>query len=125
MTNEKDKSKTDKFLHQLIDIKPEDITLKFVFDNIRNYGIAAMVMVAGFYLSQHGAANPFHNSGIFFGILLVLAGFVIYVLNVMQAVWALVKLKMRMVPYFILSMIIFLGTSELLWVLIKQHMQKS
>lgn len=119
------KTKADIFLYQLIDVKPEDIALKFVFDNTKNYGIAATVMVAGFYLFRYGAGNPFPGSGVFWGILLVLAGFVLYVLNVMQAVWALAKLKIRMVPCFILSMIIFLGTLELLWVFIKQLMQKN
>lgn len=120
-----EKSQTERFLLQLIDVKPEDVTLKFIFDNIRNYGIAATVMVAGFYLAQHGAqVNHFIGAGIVFGTLLVVAGFSLYALNLCQAIWALVKLKMRVVPYFILSMAMFLGTSELLWVLIKQYMQK-
>lgn len=41
-----------------------------------------------------------------------------------QAVWALVKLKMRVVPYFIFSTAMFFGTSELVWVYVKQLMQK-
>lgn len=125
MNDDKEKSKAEQFLLQLIDVKPEDITLKFIFDNIRNYGIAATVMVAGFYLARHGAqVNPFPGSGIVFGILLVLTGFAMHTLNLTQAIWALIKLKMRVVPYFVLSMTMFLGTSELLWVLIKQFMQK-
>lgn len=125
MTEEKEKSQAERFLLQLIDVKPEDVSLKFIFDNIRNYGIAATVMVAGFYLVQHGAqVNNFPGAGIVFGILFVLAGFSLHALNLCQAIWALVKLKMRVVPYFILSMAMFLGTSELLWVLVKQYMRK-
>jgi hypothetical protein len=125
MSEEKEKSHAERFLLQLIDIKPEDVTLKLIFDNIRNYGIAATVMVAGFYLAQHGAqVNHFPGAGIVFGILLVVAGFSLYVLNLCQAIWALVKLKIRVVHYFILSMAMFLGTSELLWVLIKQYMRQ-
>lgn len=68
---EKEKSQTEGFLSQLIGVKPEDVTLKFVFDNIKNYGIAATVMDAGFYLFQHGAqVNNFPGAGIVFGILL-------------------------------------------------------
>lgn len=125
MSEEKEKSPSERFLLQLIDVKPEDVTLKFIFDNIRNYGIAATVMVAGFYLAQHGAqVNHFPGAGIVFGVLLVVAGFSLHVLNLCQAIWALVKLKMRVVPYFVLSIAMFLGTSELLWVLIKQFMHK-
>lgn len=120
-----EKLQAERFLLQLIDVKPEDVTLKFIFDNIRNYGIAATVMVAGFYLAQHGAqVNNFLGAGIVFGVLLVVVGFSLYALNLCQAIWALVKLKVRVVPYFILSMVMFLGTSELLWVLIKKYMGK-
>lgn len=122
---ENEKSKAESFLLRLIDVKPEDVTLKFTFDNIRNYGIAATVMVAGFYLAQHGAqVNNFPGAGIVFGILLVVAGLGLYALNLCQAIWALVKLKMHVLPYFVLSTAMFLGTSELLWVLIKQYMHK-
>lgn len=125
MTNSNEQSKANKFLLQLIDVKPEEVTLKFFFDNIRNYGIAATVMVAGFYLFRHGAqVNSFPGSGIVFGFVLVLTGLVAYILNFTQAVWALVKLKMRIVPYSIFSMAMFFGTSELLWVYVKQFMQK-
>lgn len=125
MSNDKDKLEKNKLLLQLIDVKPEDVTLKFIFDNIRNYGIAATVIVAGFYLVRHGAqVNPFPGSGFVFGVLLVIAGFLAYILNFTQAVWAIIKLKMRVVPYFVLSMTLFFGTTELLWVLVKQLMQK-
>jgi hypothetical protein len=125
MSEEKEKSPSERFLLQLIDVKPEDVTLKFIFDNIRNYGIAATVIVAGFYLAQHGAqVNHFPGAGIVFGVLLIVTGFSLHALNLCQAIWALVKLKMRVVPYSILSIAMFLGTSELLWVLIKQFMHK-
>lgn len=119
------KSKADKFLLKLIDIKIEDINLKFVFDNLRNYSIAAMIVVAGFYLAKHGGqVSNFPGAGIVFGLLLVATGFLAYCLNLVQAIWALIKLKMRFAPYFIISMILFLGTSELLWVLVRQLMAK-
>lgn len=125
MSEKEVKSRAEHFLLQLIDVKPEDVTLKFTFDNIKNYAIAATVVVAGFYLAQHGAQiNNFPGAGIVFGILLVVTGFSLYVLNLSQAIWAVVRLKMHVVPYFILSMVMFLGTLELLLVLIKQYMLK-
>ncbi|BEV72624.1 hypothetical protein THUN1379_21060 [Paludibacterium sp. THUN1379] len=121
----REKSQAERILLQLIDIKPEDVTLKFIFDNIRNYGIAATVVVAGYYLAQHGAqVSHFTGAGIVFGTLLIVSGISLYAINLCQAFWALVKLKIRYVPYSVFSMTIFLGTSELIWVLIKQNMHK-
>ncbi len=31
----------------MIDMDPEDISLKYIFDHIRNYGIASTMMIAG------------------------------------------------------------------------------
>lgn len=125
MPEKKGKSQAESFLLQLIDMKPEDVTLKFIFDNIRNYGIAATLIVAGVYLYQHGAqVNNFPGAGIVFGILFGVAGFGLHVLNLGQAIYALVKLKMHVVRYFIFSLAMFLGTSELLLVLIKKYMSK-
>jgi len=122
---EESTSQGEHFLHRLIDVQPKDVTLKFVFDNIKNYGIAASIMVAGFYLVEHGSQlNRFPGAGITFGTLLLLTGLSLQALNLCQAIWALVKMKMRIIPYFILSAIMFLGTSELLWVLIQQYMHK-
>ncbi|MDR7148756.1 hypothetical protein J2W49_000684 [Hydrogenophaga palleronii] len=124
MLRKKEEPQTERFFRQLIEVKLEEITLKFIFDNIRNYGIAATVIVAGIYLAQHGAqANNFPGAGIVFGILLVATGFALYVLNLCQSIWAIAKLKVGTF-YLISSMAVFLGTSELLWVLIKQYMHK-
>lgn len=118
MSEEKEKSPAERFMLQLIGVKPEDVTLKFLFDNIRNYGIAATVMVAGYYLFQHGAqVNHFPGAGIVSGTLLITVGFILHALNFCQAILALVKLKMGV--YLILSTAMFLSVSELLWVLIK------
>lgn len=126
ISEEKEKSQDDNFLLQLINIKPEDVTLKFIFDNIRNYGIAATVMVAGLYLFKNGAEliNYFPDAGKVLGVILVATGFSLHVFNFCQAIWALVKLKMRVVPYFILSTVMFFGASGLLWAFIQQYMYK-
>ncbi|WP_421237767.1 hypothetical protein [Aeromonas jandaei] len=119
-------SKTDRFFLQLIDTKPGDITLKFAFDNIRNYGIAVTIMAAGLYLAQHGAqVNHFFGAGVIFGSILVVTGLALYILNICQAIWVLLKLKIPFVPYFVSGMAIFLGTMELLVVLFKQFFDKN
>ena len=126
MSEEKEKSPAERFVLQLIDVKPEEVTLKLIFDNIRNYGIAATIMVAGFYLLQHGSlVNHFPGAGVVFGVLLIVVGLILYSLNLTQVIFVFVKLKMRFVFYFIFSMTVFLGTLELLWVLIRQFIQKS
>ena len=125
VSEEKNKSQVEGFLPQLIGVKPEDITLKFVFDNIKNYAIAASVIAAGVYLFLHGAqVNNFPGAGILFGTLLGVTGIGLHVLNFCQAIVAILKLKVSVVPYIILSSAMFFGSLELLSVLIKQYIQK-
>lgn len=97
-------------MHRLIDVQPKYITLKLVFDNIKNYGTAAIIVVAGFYLAEHGSQlNKFPGTGIMLGTLLLLTVLILQALNLFQAIWALVKMKMRVIPYFMLSVTIFLA----------------
>jgi len=119
-------STANRFLVKLIEIKIVDLNLKFVFDHIRNYSIAATVLVAGFYLFKHGGQTlGFTWSGVVFGLLFLIVGFMLYCLNFVQVIWALIKLKVRVLPYLIISLILFAGTSELLWVLVRQLIEKS
>lgn len=125
ISKEKNKSQDEDFLSQLIGVKPEDVTLKFIFDNVKNYAIAASVIAAGVYLFLHGAqVNDFPGAGIVFGSLLMVTGVCLYGLNFCQSIAAILKLKVRVVPYIILSSAMFFGSLELLSVLIKQYIQK-
>lgn len=113
--------KFDEALKHLLALEPNEIRLKWVFDHVRNYALAATVMIAGFYLFKHGAVvSPWSGAGYVFGTLFLLSGLLLLVLNIVQPIWALAKHKIRMLPYMIVSLIIFLGSSELVWVAIKR-----
>ncbi|MGX5174279.1 hypothetical protein ACUR5C_09690 [Aliikangiella sp. IMCC44653] len=118
-------NRTDNFIKHLLHIEEKDLCLKFIFDHVRNYGISASVMVAGFYLFANGAVvNNFPGAGIVFGSLLLLLGFLLMVFNLIQPIWAMVQYKVKMLPYMISSIVLFLAASELVWVFIKQAMSK-
>jgi hypothetical protein len=104
-------------LEHLLAVEPAEIRLKWVFDHVTNYGVAAVVMITGFYLFKHGSTvDPLPCAGIVFGSLLIILGLVLSVLNIVQPIYAMAKQKIPMVPYMIVSIIIFLAASEFVWV---------
>jgi|GEM_PF-5147666 len=122
---EKKESKIDKMLKHVLHVEEKDLRLKFFFDHVRNYGIAASVMVAGFYLIGNGAVvSNFPGAGIMFGSLLLLSGFLLMVFNLLHPIWAMVQYKVKMLPYMVISLILFLSASELTWVIIKKTMDQ-
>ena len=118
---EQEKNQENGLFRQLIDVKKEDVNLKFIFDNIRNLGITSTVIVAGFYLFKYGAIiNNFPGARVVMGVSIMLLGFFLLTLNIGQAIIALTKFKISMILYFIFSMVLFLGATELVWVLVRQ-----
>ncbi len=112
-------NKLDSMLEHLLAIEPAEIRLKWVFDHVTNYGVAAIVMITGFYLFKHGSAvDPLPCAGVVFGSLLLIFGLLLMVLNIAQPVYAMAKQKVPMAPYMIISIIIFLAASEFVWVAI-------
>lgn len=113
--------KFEEALKHLLQLDPHEIRLKWVFDHVRNYALAATVMIAGVYLFKHGAvSSSLPGAGYVFGTLLLLSGFLLLILNIVQPIWAMANLKVRMLPYMIFSLIIFFGASEFVWVAIKR-----
>lgn len=96
-------------LKKLIDMNPEDINLKYIFDHIRNYGIASTMMIAGLYLWKH----PESAFGIilifseFWSLSLILLGLFLNVLNLTQIIWVLAKVKMPLGILIFLMFFIF------------------
>jgi hypothetical protein len=117
----KRKSKIDLYLEHLLHVDEKDLRLKFIFDHVRNYGIAASVMAAGFFLIKHGpSVSDLLGSGVVFGTMLLISGFLLLVFNIIQPVWVMVIQKVNMIPYMIISIILFLGASEFFWILVKR-----
>lgn len=112
---EKEKTQAGISLPKFIGVRPEDVTLKFIFDNIRNYGIAATVIIVGLYLCKYEAqAIFFPCADAVLGILFIVAGIVLHGLNLCQGILVLLKANLRFFAFFILGIIIGLGTSGLL-----------
>ena len=116
-------SRVDIMLKHVLHVDEKDLRLKFFFDHIRNYGIAATVMIAGFYLIANGSiVSPIPGTGLVLGTLLLLSGFLLMVLNLLHPIWAMAQYKVKMLPYMVISIILFLSASELTWVIIKRAM---
>lgn len=116
-------SKFDDALKHLLALEPNDIRLKWVFDHVRNYALAATVLVAGFYLFKNGAiVSQLPGAGVVFGSIFLAIGFLLLILNLVQPIWAMAQQKVRMIPYMVISLIIFLGASEFIWVFIKRSL---
>jgi len=120
LSEEKEKPAFERFMRQLIEIKAEDINLKFFFDNLRNYAISASVIWAGLYLWKHGGqVHYFPGAGIILGSLLVAIGLIFGALNLGQLILSFLKLKIPKTPYLILSTASVLAFLELQLVLLK------
>lgn len=101
--------KSSPILKKLIDMDPEDISLKYIFDHIRNYGIASTMMIAGLYLWKHpeSAFGIILSFSDFWSLLLILFGLFLNILNLIQIVWVLGKVKMPLGMYIFLMFLIF------------------
>ncbi|MEJ7882923.1 hypothetical protein WKH38_12670 [Acinetobacter baumannii] len=114
--------KSDLILKQLLEVDPNKIDLKFIFDHVRNYGIAATVMIAGFYLAKHPqeSITLLPSFDIFWAIFLIILGLILSIFNLIQAIWIMTKLKLSRNIYFLFSFILFFGTTKLFETYIRQ-----
>lgn len=120
---EKKVSKFDNMLKHVLHLDEKDLRLKFFFDHVRNYGISATVIVAGFYLISNGSiVSNIPGAGIVLGSLLLLSGFLLMIFNLLHPIWAMVQFKVKMLPYMVISIILFLSACELTWVIIERSM---
>ena len=102
--------KSDVIIKHFLDLEVTDLRLKYVFDHVRNYGLAVTVMSAGAYLFQSTNLIPW--IGPFIAVMLMVIGFLLTVFNIAQPIWAMVKFKVKAVPYFIVSTLLFLGAIQ-------------
>jgi hypothetical protein len=121
LSEEKEKPAFERFMRQLVEIRAKDITLKFFFDNLRNYAVSASVIWVGLYLLKHGGqVHNFPGAGIFSGSLLVVIGIIFGALNFSQLILSFVELKIPRIRYLALSLALFLVTAELQSVLLNK-----
>ncbi len=114
----KSRSKFQAFFDFVLDVKKEDLRLKFFFDNIRNYGLVAVLWIAAkylFYTKQFVIFSTLGNQ--IFASILIIYGFLLFVFNAVHPIAILVKFKndfgITKVSYVILSTITFLSAYSL------------
>ncbi|RBO82383.1 hypothetical protein [Marinomonas aquiplantarum] len=95
---------------QFIRVQEKDVTLKFVFDNIRNIGLSALVFALGVIIAKGEPISSLLSvpySEVVLGIVICLSGFLLAVLNFMQGVLAiLASKKFNMAVYIIFSLLL-------------------
>ncbi|MCL9802167.1 hypothetical protein [Pseudomonas sp. AKS31] len=102
------------FLEQFINVKKTDITLKFFFDHLRNYTIAAAILVAGIYLLRNGSSiSIVPYIGNITGSTLIIIGIISYALNFTQGIFAYLKLSPSNFFYAIVSTLILVTSIDL------------
>ncbi|WP_046007429.1 hypothetical protein [Pseudoalteromonas rubra] len=100
-----DQEKFPKFIR----VNPGDITLKFVFDNIRNVGIAAALFYCGALIFRGEPLRVFFDlaySQVFVSLAICLLSFVLWSLNLLQAAFAIIGQKER--PIVFIGIVLFL-----------------
>lgn len=83
--------------------------------------IAATVIFSGIYLIKiKSQVNIIQCANFLCGILFVTTGLTLYAFNAIQAIGATLKLKIKFIPYLIISIVILFSSSTLLYALIAQ-----
>jgi hypothetical protein len=120
--DQKPQKTSERLLRHILEYDPKKVDLKFIFDHVRNYGIAATVMLLGIYLAKHPETSItlIPSFDIFWAILLICIGFLLNILNLVQAILILAKLKLNIVIYFVFSFLLFFITSKLFFTSIRQ-----
>jgi len=102
-------------LDKLVKISGDDLNLKFLFDHVRNYGIAAAVVAVGMGLLTekipYTSTWPMIDKPI--AIMLMLVGLVLCVFNIMQNILIVAKIKPNSFSYYFYAMATFLLGSTL------------
>ncbi|WP_426453930.1 hypothetical protein ACPF64_13725 [Acinetobacter sp. KB005] len=120
--DQKPQKTSERLLRHILEYDPQKVDLKFIFDHVRNYGIAATVMLLGIYLAKHPETSItlIPSFDILWAILLICIGFLLNILNLVQAILILAKLKLNIVIYFVFSFLLFFITSKLFFTSIRQ-----
>ncbi|MCU4441534.1 MULTISPECIES: hypothetical protein [Acinetobacter] len=120
--DQKPQKTSERLLRHILEYDPKKVDLKFIFDHVRNYGIAATVMLLGIYLAKHPETSItlIPSFDILWAVLLICIGFLLNILNLVQAILILAKLKLNIIIYFIFSFLLFFITSKLFFTSIRQ-----
>lgn len=117
MSDKVKKSAFSEFLESILYIKDDELRLKFIFDNLRNYGIAGGVFYFGLHLIKNGSLilNFIPYLGFVLGIFLTVSAFLLMCLNLVQGILATTKSKPKMLPYLVFNIIVTLSLLDYFW----------
>lgn len=109
----------DQFLGHVLHLEPKDVTLKFIFDHIRNYGICgAMLWASTKVLASASVQTHFISQlmALLGGSVLLALPWVLFAMNFGQGIMAAFKLqkssKVSMVLYLGLSIALLAAASQ-------------
>lgn len=101
---------------QFIRVKEEDVTLKFIFDNIRNIGLSALLFALGAIIAKGEPINSLFSlpwSEVILGVAICIGGFVLAVFNFIQGILAILASKRFNMPaYLICSLLLQVAAFE-------------
>jgi hypothetical protein len=102
--------------NNFIKVESKDVNLKFVFDNLRNYGIAALFFYTGVLIFKNGASSillDFPYAAGTVGVIIMVTAVILASLNFIQGTLALHAVKkLSLVPYLITAMLLHLVLFE-------------
>jgi hypothetical protein len=109
----------EQILGHLLHVSPKDVTLKFVFDHIRNYGICGVMLLAGARVVREAiqSDNPidYVTGLVAWGVLFALP-WLLFALNFAHGIFAVAALqdlsKVRKWVYFVLSFLVFVAAGR-------------
>lgn len=115
-----DKLSIDSLLPHLMHLEIKDVTLKYIFDHVRNYAICGVLIAAGvkgLSLNVTNKVSSFiHIVG---GIALVLTAIVLFMLNFMHGITAFSKIRnlstLSKAVYIITTVFLFMGAFALIF----------
>lgn len=88
----RNKSKLDDIIEYIIDVKKEELKLKFFFDNLRNYGTSVVTVLSGLFIIKSNEVlllNSYVDKTI--GCFIILYGTLLGLLNIIQPIIILVN----------------------------------
>lgn len=88
----RNKSKLDDIIEYIIDVKKEELKLKFFFDNLRNYGISVVTILSGLFIIKSNEVlllNSYVDKTT--GCFIILYGALLGLLNIIQPIIILVN----------------------------------
>lgn len=102
---------------KFIRVEGKDVNLKFVFDNIRNVGIAALLFAIGVAIAKGEPLNSVSfipYSEVVLGIIITIIGFILMMLNLIQGILAVLATeKFNIVLYSLISIFLQIAVGEI------------